>query len=66
MAIAYTSLTSLSLAKYFIDDDSMKALSVGLWENRNLKSLYLTYMDIKEGRALASSIATMSSLTSVR
>ena len=67
------SLTSLSLAQNDLGDDGAEALSVGLKQNKSLTSLDLSGKGYGDGRigpkgatALASAIAVMPSLTSVR
>ena len=70
---ASASLTSLSLAENDLGDYGAEALSIGLKENKSLKILDLSGKGYGDGRigargatALASAIAVMASLTSVR
>ena len=67
------SITSLSLAKNELGDDGAEALSIGLKKNKSLKTLDLEGHGYCEGcigprgaTALASAIAVMGSITSVR
>ena len=67
------SITSLLLAKNEFGDDGAEALSIGLKENKSLETLDLSGKGYGDGRigprgatALASAIAVMGSITSVR
>ena len=73
MAAVVASVTSLSLARNDLGDDGAEALSIGLKENKSIKTLDLSGRGYGDGligprgaTALASAIAVIASLTSVR